>query len=209
MPRDALENPMAVAALGALLERPMHPYQLTRVLAERGVPVNRGSLYDTVEAMARAGWVEPLPAEQAGSRPRRIPYAITGTGRAELARRLDAQIRTPRREFPEFLGAVSHVGVLGPERAAAALRERAGRLDVIIADDQRRLDEALAGGTVPRLFVIEAEYALAILRAERSWVLAVIEEIADGRLAWPRASERETRAEETRTEETPAKEARW
>jgi hypothetical protein len=29
--------------LGALLERPMHPYQLAAVLAERGVPVNRGS----------------------------------------------------------------------------------------------------------------------------------------------------------------------
>ena len=196
MPRDALANPVVVAALGALLERPMHPYQLAQVLAERGVPVNRGSLYDTVEAMARAGWVEPLPAEQAGSRPRRIPYAITETGRAELARRLDAQIRTPHQEFPEFLGAVSHLGVLGPERAAGALRERAGRLDAIIAENQRRLDEALASGAVPRLFVIEAEYALAITRAERSWLLAVIDDIDSGRLAWPRGDKREIPTQE-------------
>ena len=68
MPRDALANPIALAALGVLLERPMHPYQLARVLAERGVPVNRGSLYDTVEAMARAGWVAPQPSERQGVR---------------------------------------------------------------------------------------------------------------------------------------------
>jgi DNA-binding PadR family transcriptional regulator len=184
MPRDALANPVALAALGALLERPMHPYQLAGVLASRGVPVNRGSLYDTVDAMTRAGWVEPRPAERAGTRPQRTPYALTEAGRAELARRLDSQVRTPRREFPEFLGAVSHLGVLGKERAADALRERAARLAALIADGQRRLDQALAG-SAPRLFVIEAEYALAMLRAERDWVLAVAGDIASGRLGWP------------------------
>ena len=117
MPRDALANPIALAVLGALLEQPMHPYQLSGVLAERGVPVNRGSLYDTVDAMARAGWIEPRPTERQGARPQRTPYAITAAGRTELASRLDFQIRTPRREFPEFLGAVSHLGVLGPDRA--------------------------------------------------------------------------------------------
>jgi|SRR5580700_3100384 DNA-binding PadR family transcriptional regulator len=186
MPRDALANPVALAALGALLERPAHPYQLAAVLAERGVPVNRGSLYDTVDAMARAGWIEPGPAERSGTRPQRIPYALTETGRAELVRRLDAQIRSPRREFPEFLGAVSHLGVLGPKRAAEALKERAGRLAALIDEDQRRLAEALEGAAVPRLFVIEAEYALAMARAERDWVLALIEDINCGRLVWSR-----------------------
>jgi DNA-binding PadR family transcriptional regulator len=186
MPRDALANPVVLAALGALLERPMHPYQLAAVLAGRGVPVNRGSLYDTLEAMTRAGWAEPRPAERSGARPERTPYALTEAGQAELARRLDAQVRAPRREFPEFLGAVSHLGVLGPERAAEALAERAGRLAALIADNQRRLDEALGGGGAPRLFVIEAEYALAMLRAEQDWVLALAEDITSGQLAWPR-----------------------
>jgi DNA-binding PadR family transcriptional regulator len=191
MPGDALANPVALAALGALLERPMHPYQLASVLAGRGVPVNRGSLYDTVDAMTRAGWIEPRPAEREGARPRRTPYALTGTGQAELAERLDSQIRAPRREFPEFLGAISHLGVLGPQRAADALGERAARLAVFIDEDQRRLDEATGGGGVPRLFVIEAEYALAMLRAERDWVLGLIDDIGGGSLAWPRVSQQD------------------
>jgi DNA-binding PadR family transcriptional regulator len=186
MPGDALANPIALAALGALLERPMHPYQLARVLAERGVPVNRGSLYDTVEAMARAGWVAPQPSERQGARPQRTPYVLTEDGRAELVRRLDSQVREPRPEFPEFLGAISHLGVLGPKRAVEALSERAERLAGIIAEDQQRLEEAVGERTAPRLFVIEAEYALAMLRAERDWVLALIEDITTRRLTWPR-----------------------
>jgi DNA-binding PadR family transcriptional regulator len=185
MPRDALANPVVLAALGALLERPMHAYQLAGVLASRGVPANRGSLYDTLEAMTRAGWVEPQPAQRDGARPQRTPYALTAAGQAELARRLDHQVREPRREFPEFLGAVTHIGVLGPERAANALTERAGKLAAVVSENQRRLDEALAGN-VPRLFVIEAEYALALLKAERDWVLALAADITSGRLAWPR-----------------------
>ncbi len=194
MPRDALANPVVLAALGALLERPMHPYQLAGVLAGRGVPANRGSLYDTLEATTRAGWTEPRPAQRDGTRPQRTPYALTQAGQAELARRLDAQVREPRREFPEFLGAVSHLGVLGPERAAEALTERAGRLAALIADDQRRLDEALAQN-VPRLFVIEAEYALAVLNAERNWALTVADDITSGRLAWPRPPRQQTEGE--------------
>jgi DNA-binding PadR family transcriptional regulator len=185
MPKDALANPVVLATLGALLERPMHPYQLAGVVAERGVPVNRGSLYDTLEAMTRAGWTERRPAERAGARPQRTPYALTEAGRAELARRLDTQVRAPRREFPEFLGAVSHLGVLGPERAAGALAERARRLAALIAENQERLEQAVSGGSVPRLFVIEAEYALAMLRAEKDWVLALADDINSGRLAWP------------------------
>jgi DNA-binding PadR family transcriptional regulator len=190
MPRDALANPVVLAALGALLERPMHAYQLAAVLAGRGVPANRGSLYDTLEAMARAGWVEPRPAQREGARPQRTPYALTQSGRAELAQRLDRQVREPRREFPEFFGAVSHLGVLGQARAAEALAERAARLAARIEDDQRRLDEALAGN-VPRLFVIEAEYALAMLRMERDWVLAIADDVTSGRLAWPLEWERQ------------------
>jgi DNA-binding PadR family transcriptional regulator len=188
MPSDALANPVVLPALGALLEQPMHPYQLATTLADRGVPVNRGTVYDTLEAMARAGLVEPRPAEQAGTRPKRTPYALTEDGRDELVRRLEKMIRTPRREFTEFLGAVSHIGVLGPARAAEALAERAGRLADLMEEDHRRLDETLADGSVPRLFVIEAEYALTMMQAERDWVLALADEIADGQLAWPEAS---------------------
>jgi hypothetical protein len=48
------------------------------------------------------------------------------------------------------------------------------------------LAAALDAEGVPRLFVIEAEYALAMLQAERAWVLELIDDIETGRLGWPR-----------------------
>jgi len=51
--------------------------------------------------------------------------------------------------------------------------------------DPGRSADLLDGGSVSRLPVIEAEYAVAMMRAERRWVLALARDIASGRLAWP------------------------
>lgn len=197
MPRDALENPLVLAVLGLLVQRPMHPYQMFSELRGDGhadsVPVNRGSLYNIVEIVERHGWITAQGQERDGNRPERTVYGLTRSGREELARRLDVQIRSPRREFPQFLAAVSHLGALGKKGAAEALRERADRLEERIAQDEQRLSEALAGG-VPRLFVIEAEYALHMTRSELAWVSDLAQEVRTGHLAWPEPQPRTTAA---------------
>jgi DNA-binding PadR family transcriptional regulator len=190
MPARALDNPLVVPLLGLLLESPMHPYQLLGELEGRGkdatVAVNRGSVYDLVKALAAAGWIAVHGTAQAGNRPPRTLYALTQSGREELVRRLDAQLRTPRREYPQFLTAVSYVGVLGPDKAVAALTERATALRARIDDDEARL--ASAQERVPELFVIETEYAVHMLRGELAWVDDVVDRIRSGRLVWPTAT---------------------
>jgi DNA-binding PadR family transcriptional regulator len=186
-----VRNPLALAVLGLLLERPMHPYEMGVVLRERrkdmSVRVNRGVLYDVVAALEREGWIAAQATVREGNRPPRTVYELTETGRAAFVERVDEQIRTPRREFPLFLTAVAYLGALGPDTAKAALRERAERLEALVAEDRRALDEALASGRVPRLYVIEAEYALHMARGELAWVNALVEQIDTGELAWPDA----------------------
>ncbi|ROP38707.1 PadR family transcriptional regulator [Saccharothrix texasensis] len=188
MPRRALDNPVVLAVLGLLLEHPAHPYQMLTDLRARGgdraAAINRGTLYDVVEALVTAGWVAPQGTERTGNRPERTVYALTDAGHDELVRRLDSQIRTPQREFTQFLGAVAHLGALGPIGAVEALTERGQRLSARIAADERGLAEVLAGG-VPRLHVIEAEYALGQARAELAWIDAVVDDIRAGSLIWP------------------------
>lgn len=65
-----------------------------------------------------------------------------------------------------------------------ALTERVRRLRARIAEDERRLAEALSAG-VPRLHVIEAEHVLRLAHAELAWIGAVAEEIRTGTLPWP------------------------
>jgi DNA-binding PadR family transcriptional regulator len=188
MPRRALDNPLVLAVLGLLLEHPTHPYQMLTDLRARGgnraAAINRGTLYDVVEALVTAGWVAPQGTERTGNRPERTVYALTDAGHDELVRRLDSQIRTPQREFTQFLGAVAYLGALGPIGAVEALTERGHRLSARIAADERALADVLASG-VPRLHVIETEYALGQARAELAWIDTVVDDIRAGSLIWP------------------------
>ncbi|MGA5178776.1 PadR family transcriptional regulator [Streptomyces pseudogriseolus] len=199
MPRRALDNPIVLPVLGLLLEQPTHPHQMLAELRSRGdahaAAITRGTLYNTVAALSQAGWLAPLERQRSGNRPERTVYALTDAGREELVRRLDAQIRTPQREFSRFLGAVAHLGALGRDGAVEALTERGRRLRQRTAEDERRLEEALAAG-VPRMHVIEAEYALSLARAEIAWVDSVIEELRIGTLPWPSGAARELEEED-------------
>ncbi|MFF9345759.1 PadR family transcriptional regulator [Streptomyces sp. NPDC014734] len=191
MPRRALDNPIVLAVLGLLLEQSSHPYQILSELRKRSdnhaAAITRGTLYNTVSALAEAGWLAEQGQQRTGNRPERTVYALTEAGRDELVRRLDAHIRTPEREFSQFLGAVSYLGALGPDGAVEALTERAGRLRRRTVADEERLAGALAAG-VPRLHVIEAEYALSLARAEMTWIDEVIDDIRNGKLSWPEAA---------------------
>ncbi|MER5473567.1 helix-turn-helix transcriptional regulator [Streptomyces sp. NPDC002935] len=191
MPRRALDNPIVLAVLGLLLEQPSHPHQMLAELRKRSdnhaALVTRGTLYNTVAALTDAGWLASQGQQRSGNRPERTVYALTRAGYDELVRRLDSQIRNPEREFSQFLGAVTYVGALGPNGAAEALTERALRLQERTSADEERLSDALAAG-VPRLHVIEAEYALCLARAEMAWIASVIDDIRTGSLTWPDAA---------------------
>ncbi|MFE0464687.1 PadR family transcriptional regulator [Kitasatospora sp. NPDC058965] len=185
-------NPLALALLGLLLEQPMHPHAMAAALRERQLDLTfkltTGSLYDTVRALARDGWTEATDTEQVGGRPARTVYRLTPQGRRSFAAWLDELIREPAQEYPKFLSALGYLGALGPERAAQALRERAAALQDRIDRGDLAYRAARQEHGAPRLFVIEAEYAGAMLRAEQQWVLSAAEEIERGTLAWPEAS---------------------
>ena len=188
MPRRALDNPLVLSILGLLLERPMHPYdvlgELRRRSESQAAAITRGSVYDVVAALSTAGWITETARLRQGNRPERTVYALTPSGREELVRRLDDRIRHPERDFTPFLGAIAYLGALGPAGAADALSERARRLGERTTADEQRLAEVL-GQELPRLYVIEAEYAIHQARAELAWIGSVLEEIRTGRLTWP------------------------
>ncbi|MCC9306293.1 PadR family transcriptional regulator [Kitasatospora sp. RB6PN24] len=189
MAKRKISNTLALAVLGLLREQPMHPYEMATTLRERhkdgSFKVNSGSLYDTVGALARHGWIEPVETARDGRRPERTVYATTESGRHEFVRWIDELLRTPVAEYPKFMAAVSYLGALGPDRAAEALAERAGHLAQRIEETNAVLADTVGSGRVPRLFMIEAECALHSWEAELAWTRRTIAEIRDGSLSWP------------------------
>jgi DNA-binding PadR family transcriptional regulator len=189
MARRKIANTLALAVLGLLQERPMHPYEMAATLRERhkdsSFKINSGSLYDTVEALTRERWIEPVQTQRDGRRPERTVYAFTDLGRREFLGWIDELIRTPVPEYPKFIAAVSYLGALGPDRARDALAERAGQLERRIEETTAALTATVGSGQVPRLFMIEVECALHAWEAELAWSRRTIDEISAGTLAWP------------------------
>ncbi|MCG5215714.1 PadR family transcriptional regulator [Streptosporangium sp. KLBMP 9127] len=167
----------------------MHPHALATTLRERGLDrvfkVTTGSLYDVVRALERTGWIEVRETVRVGARPERTVYQLTTLGGEEFVRWVDDLIRVPADEYPKFMSAVSYLGALGPDGAVAALRERAGRVRTSLEELRQGHREVLEAGEVPRLFVVEAEYAVRMQEAELGWIEETINEIETGRLPWP------------------------
>jgi DNA-binding PadR family transcriptional regulator len=208
--RRNISNPIALAVLALLAEGPTHPYEMDFLMRARGltesIKLNRGSLYTVVEALQRDGLIEPQETQREGRRPERTVYAITDAGRAKFDGWLRELVRNPVKEYPQFIAGLTFLGHLGPDEAITLFEERARLLDQSIEETQMHVDSAQQRLGVPRLFLIETEFALEQARSELRWVRKTIDEINDGTLEWPTAILTGERPAEDMLEPEPAAE---
>jgi DNA-binding PadR family transcriptional regulator len=182
--RRKVSNLLALTLLSQLTERPMYPYEMAAVLRERGkdqaIKINWGSLYTVVRNLEKHGFIEALQVGREGRQPERTTYQITEAGRAEAKDWLRELLGTPEREYTSFEAALGDAGILGPDEVTALLRQRLTELDASnagLAADLKELAQS-----IPRLFLVETEYRLAIRQAEAVWVRGLLTEIESGTL---------------------------
>lgn len=175
-----------IAVLGTLREAPMHPYQMQRLLRHRHkdeiLALKRGSLYHAIGRLERAGLIEQTSTSRDGRRPERTVYRLTAPGRDAFLAALRSIVSTPRRESSEFMAAMSFLVHLTPYEALPHLDERCSLLAEEIERQRTVLREA--GRFVDKINLIENEYLLAMLKAEREWVLRLAAEVREGKLTW-------------------------
>lgn len=181
----ATSNPLALAVLACLFERPMHPYEMASTMRERGkehsIKLNYGSLYTVVDNLAKYGLIEAVEARREGRRPERTVYQLTDAGRTRLDTWMSELLATPVKEYPQFEAALSLMPVLHPDHVLALLRERVRALEKQIVAERLILDAAGKAG-LPRLLMIESEYHLALRDAELAWVRGLAGELEAGTL---------------------------
>jgi DNA-binding PadR family transcriptional regulator len=170
--RRKVGNLLALAILVLLAERPMHPYEMATLLRERGkeghIRINWGSLYTVVANLEKHGLIEATHVDRQGRRPERTVYRIRPEGREEARDWLRELIRNPEKEYPRFGAALSEMGALPPAEVEALLERRLVALDAKIAEQRAGL--AQWSKALPRLFMVESEYDLAMREAESAWV---------------------------------------
>jgi DNA-binding PadR family transcriptional regulator len=182
--RRKVGNLLALAILTLLGERPMHPYEMATQLKDRGkadsIKINWGSLYTVVANLEKHGFIEAAHTGREGRRPERTVYRITGDGWDELRDWLRELIATPEKEYPRFAAALSEMGALHPDEVIDLLRRRLTAMEAVITT--HRADLAKWSKVLPRLFLVESEYELALREAEQAWVRSLLDEIRDGTL---------------------------
>ena len=180
MARRKVGNPLAFAVLGCLGERPMHPYEISTMLKARGkdqsIKVNYGSLYSIVSALEKHNFIEALETVREGNRPERTVYQITAAGQAEFSDWLTELVGTPSREFHPLEAGLAYLPGLPPDRAVELLEQRLATVDAEI-EEMTALHDDMTAREFPRIFWIESEFRLALLKAESAYVHQLAEEI--------------------------------
>lgn len=175
-------NLMGLAVLSAVVVQPMHRYEIAARLRNWGkdndMSIKWGSLYTVVDNLAKHGFLEITGSERDGARPERTIYAITEAGRAELTDWTRELIAEPEPEQRRFLAGLSVLAVLPPDEVIELLSSRIAKLDKTVAETRAQL--AALDGTVPWLFLVEEDYALAMLAAESAWARGLRDSLADG-----------------------------
>jgi DNA-binding PadR family transcriptional regulator len=173
-----------LAVLALLSTGPRHPYDIHRLLIQTGKVFVTGlprSLYHAVDKLERSGLIEAVATERRAGRPERTVYELTPTGRQEVRRRVRILLTTPTPDSDITYAALSFIAVLTREEAASALRARGETLTASV--EQLTADLAAATDVEP-LLLIESDFELARLNAERDWVSSLVERIESGELRW-------------------------
>ncbi|PRX52302.1 PadR family transcriptional regulator [Nonomuraea fuscirosea] len=180
--RRPVSNLLALAVLTVAVQRPMHPYEMASILRSRGkdqdMPIKWGTLYTVIRNLDKHGLLEAVESGRQGARPERTVYRVTEAGRREAEDWTRELLSTPRREPSSFEAGLSVMGGLTPDEVTPLLRRRLAALEERIEADRRALEEQR--GELPRLFLIESEYALAMLEAQAGWVRSLLAELAGG-----------------------------
>jgi len=178
--KRTVANPLALAVLVLLHERPMHPYEMAATLRERrkeeSIKLRYGSLYTVIELLVKAGFIAQKKTTREGNRPERTVYEINKAGEAEMRSWMREILSTPSKEYPRFEAGLSLLPALPPEEVTDVLETRVQLLKKDIEHIKSGLQQAKAM-ELPALFSIESEYRLVGLDTELSFVEKLIERI--------------------------------
>jgi DNA-binding PadR family transcriptional regulator len=188
-PAPRPRSPLWIIVLALACEEPMHPYRMQTLIKQRGKDqvanvAQRNSVYQTIEALKRTGLIVVKETSRQEHRPERTVYEATDLGRHALQSWVRHGLATPAREFPEFPAVLSVLyGVRSTEDLASLLQTRMATLEARWAELQKP-----APG-IPRVFLLESEYAAALVKAEIGWLRGVIADVRGGRLTFPTVEE--------------------
>ncbi|WP_018330977.1 PadR family transcriptional regulator [Actinomycetospora chiangmaiensis] len=178
---------LALAVLALAVEEPMHPYRMQQLIRERGKDkvVNvgqRSQLYKTIDRLVRDGLLVAAGTERPATRPERTVYAPTDAGHETAITWTLDMLTAPRHEFGEFTAALAYLPLISADLARDALELRLA--DRRTERDRLRGELERVRPLLPRLVLVEDEYAVAHLETDVRFLEGLLEDLRTAALPW-------------------------
>jgi DNA-binding PadR family transcriptional regulator len=166
MPRELTDAELLV--LGLVAEMPRHGYELEQVIEQRAMRewthIGFSSIYYLLGKLEQQGLV--TSEAPSAAKAKRV-FRVTDAGRAALAARSLAALRTVSPTYASVLLGMAHWPVLGRDEALDALESRRAAVEAELA---RLGDLQVAQQPLPDYLEALFDYALGQLRADAGWV---------------------------------------
>lgn len=119
--------------MSLLAEKPMHGYQIERIIEERGMRdwtnIGFSSIYYILEKLRKISWLKSVLESGEGKGPARQIFSLTTTGRNVWKRAVITALSHPHRSSSNFQLGLSNLLHLEKEQIISALEEYANVLE--------------------------------------------------------------------------------
>lgn len=119
---------MKLAILGLLLERDMHPYEISLVMKERSMDrvtkLQTGSLYYAVDKLAEDGYIQAIETISSSDRPDKTIYGITEQGKTLFEQLILQKIKKNEGFFHPMYLALAMSRLVDQSKVEKLLEER-------------------------------------------------------------------------------------
>lgn len=184
LPSQRLHWTLAVLAL--LRERPMHPYEMRRLIRERHkeerLLIKPGSLYHAIAWLEKEKLIEARKKTRVGNRPERTVYRILKSGEKAFLAALQEMLAAPIRESSSFAVALDHTVHLQPNEVADCLDQRIQQLKKRLPPMDYVLKDLAP--KIGRINLLEVEFERVQCQAELAWLQKLVAQLRSGQLAW-------------------------
>jgi len=168
-----------LAVMSLLAEKPMHGYQIERIIEERGMRnwtnIGFSSIYYILEKLKNIDWLESVLKYGEGKGPARQVYSLTTAGRGAWKEAVINALSNPRRSNSNFQLGLSNLLHLEKSQIIPALEKYVKELE----QKYQQVSEKLTnhGEDLPWNASAMFDLSLTQIKAELDWVKAFIEKI--------------------------------
>ncbi|MBN1389661.1 MAG: PadR family transcriptional regulator [Candidatus Thermoplasmatota archaeon] len=168
---DVINNKEA-ALIGLLLEEPMYPYQIEKVVQFRDMrswtEISMSSIYKVLVHLEEKGLVESRVSISDENKPRKV-FSVTGEGRIAMREKVEELVSKPELMKWRMDVGTYNLDILDEKERKISLQRYGSELEVLLKG-YRELESYMRGEKCPEWRIAVAVRPQYLLKAEIEWL---------------------------------------